>query len=232
MKDDLRAAAGRLALISLAGLGLGLLVGGVLGRLAMFALIRLSPEAKGSVSDDDFVMGQFTLSGTLNLLFVGTVLGIVGAAVYAAVRWLQLPGLSLRIVTTAACAGVGFGALIVHRDGVDFTILEAGPAIVLFVALPATFGGLLAWVVESRLDQPTGGLRRTPVIVAGLAPFVLVVPVLPVFALAWGLGRLLDKSWLGRVLRSASLRWTGRVVASTAFLLLLQDLALDTAALT
>jgi hypothetical protein len=37
---------------------------------------------------------------------------------------------------------------------------------------------------------------------------------------------------LADVLRSASLRWTGRLVASGAFVLLTRDLMLDAAALT
>jgi hypothetical protein len=231
MSDGLRPAAGRLAVMAAAGVGLGALVGGVVGRLAMFVLAQANPAAKGTESDDGFEMGRFTLSGSLNLLLVGTLLGIVGAAVYAAVRWLQPSGLPLRIVATAACAGVGVGALLVHRDGVDFTVLDAPLAIALFVALPAAYGGLLAWIVETRLARQPDGVRRTPTVVVALLPFV-VIPVLPVFALAWGVGRLLDGTRLGGVLRGASVRWAGRVLASGAFLLLLRDLTLDVAALT
>src|SRR4051812_551294 len=113
MGDGLRKAAGRLAVIAVTGLGLGIVVGGVVGRTAMYLLARATPEAHGVVSDDGFVMGRFTLAGTLNLLLVGAALGVVGAAVYAAVRWLQPEHLGLRVVATGACAGVGVGALIV-----------------------------------------------------------------------------------------------------------------------
>jgi hypothetical protein len=136
------------------------------------------------------------------------------------------------VAATAACAGVGVGALLVHRDGVDFTVLDAPLAIALFVALPALYGGLLAWVVETRLARHPDGVRRTPAVVAALLPFVLVVPVLPVFALAWGLGRWLDGTRLGVVLHGSAARWSGRVLASAAFLLLLRDLLLDAGALT
>src|SRR5262245_12430597 len=117
MDEDLRGAVGRLSLIAVVGFALGLLVGGVLGRLAMFLLIRASPDAQGLVTDDGFEMGRFTLSGTLSLMLVGAILGVIGAAIYAAVRWLQPSGLGLRVVATGACAGVGVGALLVHRDG-------------------------------------------------------------------------------------------------------------------
>ena len=71
------AASRRNAAIVLTGLGLGVVIGGIGGRLAMYLLARLNPEATGVVSDDGFVMGQFTLSGTLNLLVVGGFLGDV-----------------------------------------------------------------------------------------------------------------------------------------------------------
>ena len=40
------------------------------------------------MSDDGFEMGQFTLSGSLNLLVVGAVLGAFGGVVYAGARHL------------------------------------------------------------------------------------------------------------------------------------------------
>ena len=44
----------RLSAITLAGALLGLLVGGVGGRLAMMLLARLNPDATGVTSDDGF----------------------------------------------------------------------------------------------------------------------------------------------------------------------------------
>jgi hypothetical protein len=229
--DVLDGAVGRLAVIATAGLGLGVLVGGVLGRLAMFALVRMSPDARGLTSDDGFEMGRFTVGGSLNLLLVGGVLGTVGAAVYAAVRWLQPRRWWLRVTATSLCAGVGVGALVVHRDGLDFNVLEAGPAIALFVLVPATYGALLATAVESVLARHPGGVGPRWARWVGLLPFV-VVPVLPLFALTWWVGRVLDGTRVAEVLHGAVVRWTGRALASGALLLLARDLVLDAAALT
>lgn len=60
--------------LGLAGLLLGVLVGGVGGRLAMMLLARLNPRVAGVVSDDGFVMGQFTLTSTAVLLVIATAL--------------------------------------------------------------------------------------------------------------------------------------------------------------
>ena len=232
MTEGLNGAVGRVAVIGMTGLGLGAVVGGLLGRLAMFLLIRASPDARGLVTDDGFEMGRFTLTGTLNLMLVGAILGVIGAAVYAAVRWLQPHGLGLRVAATAACAGVGVGALLVHQDGVDFAVLHAGFAIALFVLVPALYGGLLALVVESVLSRHPDGVGPTGARWAGLLPFVLTPPVLPVFGVAWLLGRSLSPTKAGEFLRSSVWRAVGRGIAALAFLVLAQDLLLDTAALT
>jgi hypothetical protein len=133
--------------------------GGVGGRIAMSVLAAASPEMHGIATDDGFEMGRFTIGGTVQLIGTATVLGLVGAGIYAAVRWLYFPGLLPRVVATAGCAGVGVGALLVHRDGVDFTLLNAPFAIALFVAIPAAYGGLLAWLVETRVPVRSGSPR-------------------------------------------------------------------------
>lgn len=73
--------------VTAVGLGLGFLVGGIGGRLAMRALFLTShPSVRGLISDDGFAIGRFSFTATLNLLLVGTVLGVLGAFAYAAVR--------------------------------------------------------------------------------------------------------------------------------------------------
>src|SRR5215211_3488725 len=68
------------------GAVLGLLVGGIGGRLAMSLLVLTSERSvRGLESDDGFIIGQFTLA-TLNLLVTATFFGVIGAFVYLAVR--------------------------------------------------------------------------------------------------------------------------------------------------
>ena len=100
----------KLAIVTLAGALSGLVVGGIGGRLAMFLLAQLNPEATGVRSDDDFVIGQFTLSGTLNLLAIATAFGVIGGAIYLAVRGLRLGPSWFRYASVAAGAGVVVGA--------------------------------------------------------------------------------------------------------------------------
>jgi len=175
------AAAGRFALTVLAGLGLGVVVGGVVGRLAMYLLARLNPEATGLTSDDGFVMGRFTLSGSLNLLLTGAILGVVGGVVYAGARHLTFGPRWWQVLSVALGAGLPVGALIVHTDGVDFTILEpVWLTVALFVLIPAAYGVLLMLVVERFARRPPSWRWLEPLrwVLRGLAAGVVVAAAL------------------------------------------------------
>lgn len=153
----------RLAAVPLVGAGLGALVGGVLGRLVMYGLSLLNPQASGRLSDDGFVMGRFTLAGSLSLLLVGAFLGVVGGVVYVLVRGLLFGPGWFRVVCVGLGAGVPVGNQVIHVEGVDFTVLQpAGLSVALFLALPALYGVLLTLVVERRLLSawPVGETSR------------------------------------------------------------------------
>src|SRR5215217_1537876 len=91
----------RLAVASLAGAIVGLLA--------------------GVVGDDGFTMGQVTLGGTVNLLLVGTLLGVLGGGIHLAVRDLRIGPAWFRTASVAVGVTVVIGSFLVHSDGVDFT---------------------------------------------------------------------------------------------------------------
>jgi hypothetical protein len=145
------------------GLGLGVLVGGVLGRLAMFVLIRFNPEQVGTVSDDGFRMGQFTLAGSFNLLVVTGIIGAIGGLVYAGARHLEFGPRWFRLLSVVLGAALPVGGMLVHPDGVDFDFLQpTALAIGLFVAIPALFGLLIALAAERWLPAPGSWRRLEP----------------------------------------------------------------------
>lgn len=120
-----------------AGAALGAFTVGVLSRAAMFLLIRLNPESDGVTSDDGFVMGQFTVSGSLNLVTAGVFIGALSGLVYLAVERLRFGPDWFRTVSLSAGAGVVVASQVVHTGGVDFTLLEPLALTVgLFVAVP------------------------------------------------------------------------------------------------
>jgi len=220
----------RLAVITAAGALLGLLVGGVGGRLAMMLLARLNPEATGVISDDGFRMGQFTLRDTLSLLLVAVAFGVAGAGVYAVVRGLLLGPRWFQITSVAAGPAVVVGAAIVHTEGVDFQLLEpAWLAIGLFVAIPAAYAALLT-VVAERLLREGAWASRAPLWVVGV-PLLLWIPLFPFLfglVLLWILRETLRQSAFGaNALAHPALPWVGRLGLSALFVQSLLDLGMD-----
>jgi hypothetical protein len=178
LRTDLVAAARVLATASLVGAVSGAFVVGVLGRAAMALLAGLNPAASGVTSDDGFVMGQFTLSGSLQLVGAGVQLGVIGAAVYVAVRGLMFGPSWFRLLSMSLAPGVVVGAVIVHTDGVDFVLLEpVWLAVGLFIALPSIFCGLVhLWCQRALAD---GGVQARWLLVCGLVLSVIVaIPML------------------------------------------------------
>jgi len=182
-----------LRVLVVTGIGLGAVVGGLGGRIAMLLLRVSSPDqVVGVVSDDGFVIGQVTMAGTYSLVATGAGLGLVGAAIYLLVRrWLIGPAW-FRSFTCAAAAGAVVGSAIVHSDGVDFTLLKpTWLAISLFVLVPAAFGAAIGPAVRpyEKVDLRIGpGWHQwiSPVIaIAMFPPSAFVVGVIAVVMVCW-----------------------------------------------
>ncbi len=220
-----------LAGVVAAGALLGLLIGGVCGRLAMFMLARLSPEAEGVESDDGFVMGQFTLSGSLNLLLVGTVIGTIGGGIYFVLRSLMIGPRWFQILSIAGGAAVVAGSGLVHSDGVDFTLLHpALLAIVVFIAIPGLYAALLT-VVAERWIAPDGIFSTGSNRIVTL-PLLLCIPLAPLFipiAAAWAIG--IQVPAIVSFLSQPWVRWIPRLVLTAIFVLAGADLVSDINAL-
>jgi hypothetical protein len=196
----------------MAGAIIGFLVGGVGGRLAMSLLASLNTEYAGTVSDDGFAMGQFTLSGTLNLLLIATVLGVLGGGIYLAVRDLRIGPAWFRAASLAVGATVVVGAGLVHSDGVDFTLLEPTyAAIGLILAIPFVFALALPLLADRWLD-PDSALMTTKnrLVYVALVPWVF--PLTPI-AVALGLGWVALRTIPAR----PALPWLGRLALTAVF---------------
>ena len=170
----------RLWVLIVAGIPAGVLVAGVGSRLAMLVLRVTSPDSVvGVTSDDGFEIGRFTLGGTYNLLMLGAVVGLIGAAAYRAVHpWLLGPPWFCRF-TVAAGSGAVVGSMLIHADGIDFRVLQpTWLAVGLFVALPSLFGAVIGVVVDraSAIAVPQGWRRwGLPIVLVAAFPLTIVV---------------------------------------------------------
>jgi hypothetical protein len=112
-------------------------------------ILRLTSDAsvRGLESDDGFIIGRFSFFDTSQLILVTMVMGsIVGLIVVAGRPFFPKRGMTLAWTLAGALTG---GAILVHRDGVDFTVLEPHwLAVALFVVVPAAGAGGIAELVE------------------------------------------------------------------------------------
>jgi hypothetical protein len=229
-RADAAGAARTLSVLTLVGAACGVFAVGILSRLAMFLLAHLNPAASGVISDDGFVMGQFTLSGSLQLAGVGLQLGVTGAAFYVALRGLLIGPRWFRLLSISLGPAVVAGAMAVHTDGIDFHLLEpTWLAVALFIAVPGVYAALLHVVGERAVERWHPGRL---VLGLGLAPWVVLFPVTLLLAAGFAVHRRLRESPGGRAfLASPWPAWTLRAGLAVLFGLAVLDLRNDLIAL-
>ena len=204
-----------IAAASAAGALLGVLVGGVGGRLAMAVLAAKNPEDAGAISDDGFTIGQFTVEGTIQLLGATLQAGLMAAMLYLALRPLRIgpPWLRVACLTLGGVA-VG-GAVLINPNGVDFAVLDpSGLAVALFLAIPAVVVPLFYLLTERWLAPGSWfSTARTGAVASVLLIWILSGPVIVLLAIAYvvGIGWRRASTGLSRPVRSR-VAWAGRTL--------------------
>jgi hypothetical protein len=164
-----------------AGAIVGMVIGGVGGRLVMLVIRHGSDDAvQGVLTDDGFRIGEFT-TATMFLVSVAAGIGGVAGGLYLLLR----DALPRRGRAALWAAGVGLlsGADILKPDSFDFTALEPKAFIVAsFVLLPVVGALTIALAIERLLAvEPWSRRTLTAVLALGSIP---LVPALPVLAIA------------------------------------------------
>lgn len=151
----------------LAGLVSGIVVGGMLGRVAMrISGFAAGPNMIGVHTSNGNRVGDVTLEGTLGLiLFIGVAAGLAGGALYAAVEPFVR---SLRpwnglVFGLGLLAAGGFLVL----DPANFDFQRFGPPALnaaLFGSLFVLFGVATAWLVDRLREASVGDGARARVL--------------------------------------------------------------------
>jgi hypothetical protein len=216
----------------LVGAGAGAVIGGVGGRIAMRVLFLTSDDAvKGVTSDDGFEIGRFTLGDTLGLIVVTAFIGVLAALLFLVARpFVERLGRAA-IPATALLYGVLGGAMMVHRDGIDFQVLEpVALAIVLFVAICGGFGAVVAALVirAARTDawphRTSWWVLAPPLVLVLFPPFAAVA--LAAVAINWPATANGRATWVWKGVEAGAFAVMAALLVVGAV-----DLARDTAAL-
>ena len=200
---------------SLAGILAGVLVAGVLGRIAMRVSGFMSrPDLIGVETSNGNRVGVITVEGTLFLaLFIGLTAGVVGGVLYASAEpWLRRfrPRHGL-VFGFALLAGVG--SISIDPANFDFQRFGLAPLNAgMFAALFVAFGVLVAWLFDwiRALMAATGTLARVVEIAAWLSAIFAASIAAGSTASIGGADNLLPGSlFAAAVLIPAIVRWRG-----------------------
>jgi hypothetical protein len=138
----------------LAGLAVGVVVGGLGGRVAMRLIALLIPESSGSSTENGNRIGDITLGGSLGLImFAGLFVGIVAGTLWVVLSpW--LPSRSGLRVLAAIPLAIALGAfVVVQGSNPDFIVLGYDPRVlVVLLGLVGLVGASMA-VVDAWLDR-------------------------------------------------------------------------------
>jgi hypothetical protein len=138
----------------IAGLAVGVVVGGLGARIAMRLIALLVPSVTGSSTENGNRIGDITLGGSVGLiLFAGLFVGIVAGTIWVVVSpWLP-SRLGLRTLAAIPLA-IGLGSFaLVQGSNPDFIVLGYDPrVIVVLLGLVGLVGASMA-VVDAWLDR-------------------------------------------------------------------------------
>lgn len=162
-----------------AGAIAGVISAGVGSRVVMRIIALADPETDGAFTDAEATVGDITIDGTLGLLMLGTIAGVMGGLVYLGLRrWLPVPapwkGLAYGIVTLLTV-----GQLLFDTHNADFQIFEPILLVIgLFAVLFLVNGLILGPLMERIHPEPAyPPSTRVPRAAAALIAIVCVIGV-------------------------------------------------------
>jgi hypothetical protein len=144
-------------LTAVAGMAAGLLAAGAGGRLVMRLLAVTSPEAEGSLTEAEAIVGEITLDGTLGfIVFAGLPAGLITALLYVVLRPILPRGRAGgALLGAAALLLVGTTIEPLRPDNIDFNIVGPGWLSVVAFTTLALFQGMVTTALAARIPGPS-----------------------------------------------------------------------------
>lgn len=173
----------------LAGLIVGVLLGGIGGRLVMRLAALLVPDAVGRFTENGNAIGTITLGGSVALIvFVGLLFGAVAGSLWVVIGpWLPASPVARAMLAIPIAAALGTLGIVDDRNR-DFAILGRDPLVIAsLVVLVASFGPALVlterWL-DRRLPRPDASDTKVVAgyaLVTAIGILLTLLVVLPLF---------------------------------------------------
>jgi hypothetical protein len=138
----------------IAGLAVGIVIGGFGGRVAMRLIALFIPGSAGAFTENGNRIGDITLGGSVGLIvFAGLFVGIFVGVLWVVVSpWLPR-SLGLRVVAAIPLA-IGLGAFgIVQGSNPDFRVLGFDPGVLIVLLCLVGLVGASTALVDAWLDR-------------------------------------------------------------------------------
>ncbi len=166
----------------ISGAIVGIVVGGLGGRVVMRVVAILHPDAVGALTENGNRIGDITIGGTLSLVLFGLIsCGLAGALWVIVSPWTPSHTGARALLTAGIAIAIGTPLLIIGRNP-DFVILDHDPRVVsLLIALVGFIGlsiALLAGWLDRRLPHAVTG-RKGPAVFYATVTLLGAVLVLP-----------------------------------------------------
>ena len=137
-----------LAIGAAVGLGVGVIVGGTLGRVFMRLVFLAEHDALGFRTAMGAIVGQFTGGGTAAIYVFAGIAGVPLGVAYAAARPLLPPGTRPRTILFALGTTAFMLGQIVRGNRSDFTVLPVTLSLILVAGSVALTAALVPILVE------------------------------------------------------------------------------------
>ncbi len=134
-----------------AGAAVGFISAGVGSRIVMRIIALLNDDRDGVMTDASATVGEVSLGGTMSLLALGTIAGVLGGLLYLGLRrWLWVPP-AWRGVAFAGVTLLTVGQPLFDPANVDFQIFS--PVVVVIALFAALFliNGLILVPLADRI---------------------------------------------------------------------------------
>jgi MFS family permease len=173
----------------LAGLLVGVLLGGVGGRLVMRAAALIVPEAAGLPTENGNAIGAITLGGSLALIvFVGLFVGVIAGSLWVVIApWMPAATGPRALLSIPIAIALGTLALIDDRNR-DFVLLRHDPLVIAMLVVLVGLHGPALVVAERWLERRLPHARPSDLglvsgygMVAILGTFLTIILVVPLY---------------------------------------------------